>query len=42
MEVDFFAGEEWRKGFEKAIAYLKPDYLIGSAKIVGFVMLWMK
>lgn len=34
MEVDFFAGEEWRKGFEKAIAYLKPDYLIGSAHFV--------
>lgn len=34
MEVDFFASSEWRKGFEEAVAYLKPDYLIGSAHFV--------
>ena len=34
MEVDFFASREWREGFEKAVAYLKPDYLIGSAHFV--------
>ena len=34
MEVDFFCNDEWRKGFEKAIAYLKPDYLIGSAHFI--------
>ena len=34
MEVDFFSGDEWRKGFEEAVAYLKPDYLIGSAHFI--------
>ena len=34
MEVDFFASDEWRKGFEEAVAYLKPDYLIGSAHFI--------
>ncbi len=34
MEVDFFNNNEWRKGFEEAILYLKPDYLIGSAHFV--------
>ena len=36
MEVDFFAGEKWRKGFEEAVAYLKPDYLIGSAHFIEY------
>lgn len=34
MEVDFFNNGEWRRGFEKAVLYLKPDYLIGSAHFV--------
>ena len=34
MEADFFAYPEWRKNFEKAIAHLKPDYIIGSAHFV--------
>lgn len=34
MEVDFFAYPEWREGFEKAIAHLKPDYLIGAAHFI--------
>jgi regulator of protease activity HflC (stomatin/prohibitin superfamily) len=34
MEVDFFNNDEWRKGFEEAVSYLKPDYLIGSAHFV--------
>ena len=34
MEVDFFSYKGWREEFEKAIAYLKPDYLIGSAHFV--------
>ena len=34
MEVDFFSSDEWRKGFEEAVAYLKPDYLIGSAHFI--------
>jgi histidinol-phosphatase (PHP family) len=34
MEVDFFASDDWRKGFEEAVAYLKPDYLIGSAHFI--------
>ncbi|MBR2299486.1 MAG: histidinol-phosphatase HisJ family protein [Alphaproteobacteria bacterium] len=35
MEVDFFRDNEWREGFEKACAVLKPDYLIGSAHFVA-------
>lgn len=36
MEVDFFAAPEWRAGFEKAVAVLKPDYLIGSAHFIEY------
>ena len=34
MEVDFFASDEWQKGFERAVSILKPDYLIGAAHFV--------
>lgn len=34
MEVDFFAYDGWREGFEKACEILKPDYLIGSAHFI--------
>ena len=34
MEVDFFADDKWKRGFEDVITYLKPDYLIGSAHFV--------
>ncbi len=34
MEVDYFDNDNWRDGFAKAIAYLKPDYVIGSAHFV--------
>ncbi|MBR6356090.1 MAG: hypothetical protein IKR92_04465 [Alphaproteobacteria bacterium] len=36
MEVDYFAAPEWRKGFEKALKILKPDYLIGSAHFIEY------
>lgn len=36
MEVDFFASEKWRNGFERALKILKPDYLIGSAHFVEY------
>ena len=36
MEVDFFASDEWREGFERALKILKPDYLIGSAHFVEY------
>ena len=35
MEVDFFAYDGWRDGFERALEILKPDYLIGSAHFVA-------
>ena len=34
MEVDFFASQKWRQGFEQALKILKPDYLIGSAHFI--------
>lgn len=34
MEVDYFAAPEWQQGFSKALAHLKPDYLVGSAHFV--------
>ena len=34
MEVDYFSSPEWKEGFSKALAILKPDYLIGSAHFV--------
>lgn len=34
MEVDFFAYPEWYDGFIRALAVLKPDYLIGSSHFV--------
>ena len=34
MEVDFFNDDKWKKGVNEVIAYLKPDYLIGSAHFV--------
>lgn len=34
MEVDFFAYDGWRNGFEKACEILKPDYIIGSAHFI--------
>ena len=36
MEVDFFASNQWRDGFEKTVEILKPDYLIGSAHFVEY------
>ena len=36
MEVDFFASEEWQKGFERALSILKPDYLIGATHFVEY------
>lgn len=36
MEVDFFASDEWQRGFERALHILKPDYLIGSAHFVEY------
>lgn len=30
FEVDFFPSSQWRDSFEKMIAEIKPDYLIGS------------
>lgn len=36
MEVDFFASDEWKKGFEKVLATLKPDYLVGAAHFVEY------
>lgn len=36
MEVDFFAYDGWREGFERACKVLKPDYLIGSAHFVAY------
>ena len=36
MEVDFFASDEWRKGFERALKILKPDYVIGAAHFVEY------
>ncbi len=35
MEVDFFPYPGWQEGFEKAVSYLKPDYLIGSTHFVA-------
>ncbi len=34
MEVDYFDNDNWRDGFVKALDYLKPDYIIGSAHFV--------
>ncbi|MBQ0013330.1 MAG: histidinol-phosphatase HisJ family protein [Proteobacteria bacterium] len=34
MEVDFFNDPLWRRGFDRAIKILKPDYVIGSAHFV--------
>lgn len=34
MEVDFFDSEKWNQGFHKAVGYLKPDYIIGSAHFI--------
>lgn len=36
MEVDYFPSPEWCQGFAKALAVLKPDYLIGSAHFVEY------
>lgn len=36
MEVDYFATPEWLEGFSKAVAVLKPDYLIGSAHFIEY------
>ena len=36
MEVDFFSDDSWIDGFDKAIKYLKPDYLIGAAHFVEY------
>ena len=36
MEVDFFAYDGWREGFEKAREILKPDYIIGSAHFISY------
>lgn len=34
MEVDFFSNDNWRKGFDEVLVYLKPDYLIGSVHFI--------
>lgn len=34
MEVDFFADNHWLENFSKAVAHLKPDYLIGSTHFI--------
>lgn len=34
MEVDFFPNQEWLEDFQKAVAYLKPDYLIGAVHFI--------
>lgn len=34
MEVDFFSYDGWRDDFNKAVEYLKPDYLIGAAHFI--------
>lgn len=36
MEVDFFDNYKWQKGFEKCIATLKPDYVIGSGHFIEY------
>ena len=36
MEVDFFDTPQWRDGFEKCIAVLKPDYTIGSCHFIEY------
>lgn len=36
MEVDFFSYDGWKDGFDKAIAHLKPDYLIGAAHFICY------
>ncbi|MCQ2571927.1 MAG: PHP domain-containing protein [Alphaproteobacteria bacterium] len=36
MEVDFFNSPQWRKGFEKCVAILQPDYVIGSGHFIEY------
>lgn len=36
MEVDFFNDVKWRDGFERCLAILKPDYLIGSCHLIEY------
>lgn len=35
MEVDFFDEPEWYRGFRRAVRFLQPDYIIGSAHFVN-------
>ena len=34
LEVDFFNNPEWRRGFEKSLTVLQPDYIIGSCHFI--------
>lgn len=36
MEVDFFNTATWRRGFERALKILQPDYIIGSGHFVEY------
>ena len=36
MEVDFFNTAAWRRGFERALKVLQPDYIIGSGHFVEY------
>ncbi len=36
MEVDFFDSPDWRRGFERALKVLKPDYIIGSGHFIEY------
>jgi len=36
MEVDFFPDWKWQQEFEKVIAMLRPDYIIGSCHFVKY------
>ena len=36
MEVDFFESQKWRDGFERCIAVLRPDYIIGSCHLIEY------
>ena len=36
MEVDYFDSPAWRKGFERAIRILKPDYIICASHFIEY------
>ena len=36
MEVDCFIYPTWRRGFERAVRILRPDYIIGAAHFVEY------